>query len=731
MIKKINEFIAYSYYLLLLSVPLAVYPKTSELFEFNKMILTYAFAILIVFLWLIKMTLSGKIVFRKTPLDLFLIIFLLSQLASTIFSLDTRTSLLGYYSRFHGGLTSTLTYLLLYWAYVSNMNREKTEKAFKFMFFSALLVSLWAIFEHFGKSFSCLLFQDFRSFDVSCWVQDVQNRVFATFGQPNWLAAWLVALIPLTWSVALTSKINKQKSKIFYVMGLATLLFLALLFTKSRSGLLGFAVASVAFWGLAISFYYKNTASLNPNKQSVRSFISLFFTINISILLLIAIFGTPWTAKLSELKKDQPVRNEEVVIFQGPALEVGGTESGIIRRIVWRGALDIWKNNPVFGTGVETFAFSYYRHRPAEHNLVSEWNFLYNKAHNEYLNYAATTGTVGLISYLLLIFFSFIQILNPRSSILNKFANFKKQNFLDKHPTDRLEMQDVGYLTAALAAGYISILVTNFFGFSVVAVALLFFLFPAMAVSLTESTSKSEKTDKEIGKLTNPQVFMVAVSFFILIFGLYSVYKYWYADYLYAKGKLENDLGLFNQSRNTILKAIEYSANESVFWDELAESTASLAVYYDENGDAETAQQLAASALNESDKVLSLSPKSVILRKTRVRPLVKLSSIDPNYMYLAKNTLLEAKRLAPTDAHISYNLAITYMRTGDMETFYELIKDTIEMKPNYKEARYALAQYYIYEEKTQSAINELEYILQNIDYSSQIEMEIQELKEKT
>ena len=37
------------------------------------------------------------------------------------------------------------------------------------------------------------------------------------------------------------------------------------------------------------------------------------------------------------------------------------------------------------------------------HNLTSEWDFLYNKAHNEYLNYLATTGLFGLGSYLLFI----------------------------------------------------------------------------------------------------------------------------------------------------------------------------------------------------------------------------------------------------------------------------------------------------------------------------------------
>ena len=43
----------------------------------------------------------------------------------------------------------------------------------------------------------------------------------------------------------------------------------------------------------------------------------------------------------------------------GPALESGGTESGQIRTIVWKGALEIFKHYPLLGTGPETFAFAY------------------------------------------------------------------------------------------------------------------------------------------------------------------------------------------------------------------------------------------------------------------------------------------------------------------------------------------------------------------------------------
>jgi len=178
-----NKIIEHSFYALFFLVPLVMTPWNFELFEYNKMMLVYILTILITASWLIKMVFRRRVIFTRTFLDIPLIIFFASQLLSTIFSIDRHTSLWGYYSRFHGGLFSSVSYLLLYYALVSNLNREKVFKSLYSLLISATLVSLYGVAEHFG-------------IDAKYWVQDVQNRVFSTLGQPNWLAAWLVALRP-------------------------------------------------------------------------------------------------------------------------------------------------------------------------------------------------------------------------------------------------------------------------------------------------------------------------------------------------------------------------------------------------------------------------------------------------------------------------------------------------------------------------------------------------------
>lgn len=667
-----------------------LFPQTSELFEFNKIVLTYVLTLLIVSSWIVKMVVEKKILFRRTLLDIPLLIFLASQLLSTITSTDLRTSLLGYYSRFNGGLLSSISYSLLYWAYTSNMDKKGTLKAIFISLASAVLVSIYAVAQHLG-------------IDSEVWVQDVKNRVFSSLGQPNWLAAWLVALMPLTWALAISnfqsqsdklrlfSIFKSKKFALWFWTGLSSLFFLVLLYTKSRSGLLGFGGAWIIFW-ITVSW---------QKRKEFKKFVKTLLIVNTALLFILALEGSSWTPSLRELinksKSNAKSQMSQIAEPVGPALEVGGSESGDIRKIVWSGATDIWKNYPILGTGVETFAFSYYNFRPAKHNLVSEWEYLYNKAHNEYLNFAATTGSLGLAAYLLLIGFILF-------SFIKKIPNSKSKN------SNNLTF-DIWNLS--LMSGFASILVTNFFGFSVVPVALQFFLYPAFAVVLVRS-EKQEARRLSHGSINNSQKVLIIIILSLITYFLLLIARYWYADYLYAKGKLENDSENYTQARQTLIKATALSSREAIFWDELSQSSTKIAQILNEEGDGKLTQQFAQSAIRESELAVKLSPTNVNLRRNRASMFIKLSAIDQNYLVLARDTLLAATELAPTDAKLFYNLALSYLRTGEYQKSIEKFEQTIEMKRNYRDAWFALALVHIDEGEIEKARSELEYILTNI-----------------
>ncbi len=660
----LDKAISFLFYILFFLVPLIFCPLTSELFEFNKMVTVYLLTVLILTCWFGKMILAKKIVFRRTIFDYPLLIFLFSQGLSTIFSIDFRTSLLGYYSRFHGGFLSYLCYSLLYWAYVSNLEKEKTVKSLRFLLLSAVLVSFYGVLQHFG-------------IDKDYWVQDVVSRVFSTFGQPNWLASWLVVILPVSWAMMLSWKEKyfdiKHRWLLFAISGLY---FLVLLYTKSRSGLLAFLVSWVVFW-FPILFYY-----LRGTEFAESQLLKKFFILNFSYLVIFLLTPTPYFAGLPAFLQKRSVPDETMV--KGPALEIGGTESGTIRKIVWKGAVDIWKHYPILGTGVETFAYSYYQFRPVEHNLVSEWDFLYNKAHNEFLNFAATTGTLGLGAYLFLI---------------GSFIYFLIKNWR------------VSFFHLAFLSGIIGLEVSYFFGFSVVPTSLLLFLIPGMAIAFSETKSRKEKEPKglSLGQKLGLILLIIVTAWFVISIG-----KYWLADLNYSRGKSANSSDNFNAAREYLSQAIKLSPNESIFWDELSETDAQLAIALSESGQKEQASIFIETAIRESDRAIFLSPKNVNIKRNRASTFIKLSAFDPNFLKRARDVLQETILLAPTEAKLFYNLGLTYLRLGDYENSIKTLGKTVTMKPNYRDARLAMAFALIDVGEKNRAKEQLNYILEKI-----------------
>ncbi|MCH7541930.1 O-antigen ligase family protein, partial [Patescibacteria group bacterium] len=446
--------IEYTFYVLIFLVPIIWLPFTSELFEFNKIILVYFGTSIVLTAWIFKSVSERAFTYKRTPLDIPILLFLAANIAATIFSIDQHVSIFGYYSRFNGGLLSTVSYIILYFALVTFFNREKLYRLLKILLFSAAFVAVYAILQHPNP-----LFRNadgsFRGIDAGYWNQNAQARAFSTLGHPNWLAAFMIMVIPIGFFFLVAARqiwerILISTSLIAY--------FLAFTFTYSRGGTVGFvAMAAVLIVGLIftfrkeiLSYFRKGQASRILNKiqpPKIGFYISLVI---IGWLSVFYFFGNAFTSRGINLAA---IRAEGET-----QLAAAGNETGRIRLIVWKGGVEIFKNSPIFGSGVETFAFSYNLFRPPEHNLTVEWDFLYNKAHNEFVNYLSTTGGLGIATYMIL-------VITP-AVLVTIYLNLK-----------RSYLQKIFALSLlASLAGYHS---QNFFGFAVVPIALLFFLVPA------------------------------------------------------------------------------------------------------------------------------------------------------------------------------------------------------------------------------------------------------------
>ena len=668
------KIIEISFYALFFFTPLLMFQGNSELFELPKMFFVWAATTLIFGLWLIRMIVNGKVIFQRTFLDLFLLSYLVTQLLSYWLSIDHHTSLWGYYSRFNGGFAASLAYTLLYWSFVSNMTIQNTLYTIRYMLISALLVALWGIPSHFGYDPTCALLG--FGFNTNCWTEQFVPtvRIFSTLGQPNWLAAWLVALLPLAWCELIFkyqfSIFNfKKLFRVTCYLLLVALLTLALFYTNSKSGFAGFAVALVVFlagiaWILKKSQLFVKVVTVGLVGIVVGGVLALPH-----VPTLIRPVGTCLSIMFPANYR-LPTTNHE--------LRTDITSSSDIRCIVWRGAIDIWQTYPLLGTGPETFAYSYYQFKSPQHNLTSEWNFLYNKAHNEYLNMAANTGSIGLVAYFILI-----------GAIAYLFLrNFQIEN--------SLEIGNSQLVILALAAGWTSILVTNFFGFSVIPVQLQFFLYPAFAFMLTNSklpaspagrqTPNSKLSTPFLPKLIAISSVLILISYFLLL-----LFRYFLADIHYSQTKNFASHGDYTNALSSIRKVLELRSNEPVYLDELSNVLSSIVVLVSPTNP-EAASEAAELAIKSSDKALASSPGNLNFLNTRSSMFVKLSTLDLNYMENAKIVYEQAALLAPTNVQTQYNLGTFYLHIQDYTLAKQVLEYTVSLRPNFRDARFALAQ---------------------------------------
>lgn len=691
----LTQILTYSFYLLFALTPLIWAPWTSELFEFNKMFFVYALTIIITATWLLKIINQQSLILNRTPLDIPLLLFLGASILSTVFSIDRHISIFGYYSRLNGGLLSLISYLLLYYALISNFNKEQALKFFKAALLGGILVALWAIPEHFGVSLSCILLTG--KADAACWVQDVQARVFATLGQPNWLAAYLAMLIFPTLYFLMTS--TKRFSTLLYTLYL-TLFYLAFTFTYSRGATLGL-MAGFATFIIAICWLILKKFPVRP-RQSLLVILVIFLLVNL-------VFGSALTNFKLISKFAPPSRPAltTAVKSSGTQLETGGTESGKIRLIVWQGALDIFKAYPIFGSGLETFAYAYYQYRPASHNLVSEWDFLYNKAHNEFLNYLATTGLVG--------FFSYMAIIISLSLYSIKYLVSRKNA-----PTNPSLHTTYYILNISILASYTSYLVQNFFLFSVVTTALFFYLFPAILFVVTDS-AKPIKIPSSLHTASyillntiykRPFYTKLTQGIIILVFGLllFTLVKFYLADTYFAQGMKVSSSNP-GKAYNLLYQAVTLNKIEPYYQSELAYLAAAAAVSL-EKEDATLSAQLKEQAKEQTSSLLNKYPQNVSYLKTAVRTYYLLSTIDQKFVQKTLETLDQALKLAPTDAKLLYNKGVILDQQNQTKEAVSALEKTLKLKPNYREAYLTLSTLYAQEKQLDKAKETIEAMFQ-------------------
>jgi O-antigen ligase len=467
-----------TYTLFLFLTPLLVTSFLKELFEFPKANFLYFVTGVLILLggW----RLSPKLIKRDWNLGQKLILWpliliLISNLISFAFSSSYYTSLFGYYTRFNGGLVSILCIIILVFLLLnSGFDKNSVDRLLLAVLLSGLVISVYAVLQKAG-------------IDKGLWKEDSTSRVFSTLGQPNWLAAYLIPIFYLSLYLGF-----KLKTHILLKFIPALIVYFAILFTYSISGVFAFG----------ISFLIYILLNLNNLKKWIKKYWYVF-TILFFLTLAAAI---PLKNRITN-----QVNNMSGIFIllqsdESRNFEANYGDTGKIRLILWDGTLNLITSSTkqfLIGSGPETFAYEFPKFRPDSINATSEAGFVHNKPHNWYLEIFANLGLFGFLSYL-----SFI------AAVIFLFVRSKKSQF--------------GMI---LFCGWISILVTNFFGWPTVPLSILFFLIPIFAYY----ENLKFKTPKQ-----NLQIFSFIKFFPIFLLGNFLIFSsviFVTADYFYKKGE--------------------------------------------------------------------------------------------------------------------------------------------------------------------------------------------------
>lgn len=624
--------IEYGFYALAFLTPLFFTSLTFELFEFPKMILVYLLTILIGSSYLIKAIKSGCFGFSRTPLDKPIAALVLVNVLSTIFSIDRYTSIFGYYTRFSGGLLSLLAYVVLYYIFVWEIGRirEIRDRFIKLLLISAFFVSTYGILQHFG-------------IDKDYWVQDVQRRVFSTLGQPNWLAAFLVMVIPVSLSLTLENvksqnsnlKPTPQISKLFYTL-FPVVLYTSFWFTYSRSGLLGFGAMLVTFLSLI-------------GKENLRRNIKLLGIVFAAWAVISILTFTPTIAEKIPVAAASE-RGSKYDTSEPRSLSSPPSGSTIqIRLAVWKGTLSLIKDHWFLGTGPETFAYSFLPYRPVELNQTAEWEFLYNRAHNEYLNIAATTGLLGLGAYLWLV---------VKFVLLNVKNRAAPNNILQ----------------AGLFAGWVGALVTNFFGFSVVVTSLLFWLYMALNVSRCQGVkvSRKERESKAESLSGRKKLALIIVLLFTIYYSLFTT-NLFLADVSFNLGEKARRYGLDETAVEYYQGAVSLNPREPRYHRELASVLSAMGKFAEAEREAEIAYQL--------------NPRNSLTLRSLTSTYSQMSRKDQKYQGRAEDLAKEVIDQQPTNPQPYYQQALIFLAAEKNGEAAASLKKSLELKPDYQKAR--------------------------------------------
>ncbi len=290
--------------------------------------------------WLFKIVLSGRTNFVRTPLNLVILLYVVTMVISVIFSPFKLNSLLALKEEW---------LLLAFFLVVNNIKREtEVESLLTILILTSTLVAIYAIWQHYGGMdlYRHKLLEPRGEVFISLGFFDHH----LTFGG-YWMLVFLLSCIFLLY---------RRRSGLFRILDFAApaLLGFSLVFSYARSAWFG-ALTGVVALGLL--------------KGGRFAYLMIIGVLAVCILVFVIEPTSLERIKEIDLSRDRP-------------------ESTRVR--LWQTSMNMIKAKPIWGIGLGNFGQLFDRYKVEG---------IYDTTchpHNDFLNVAVNSGLLGLLAYL-------------------------------------------------------------------------------------------------------------------------------------------------------------------------------------------------------------------------------------------------------------------------------------------------------------------------------------------
>lgn len=342
-----------------IAIPLWFDGHLYSVFDLSKITVLYILIFLLVALWAVR----GGFRWAQNALTFPILAILASTIISTVFAVNPYLSFAGTYKRY-GGLLSTMVYMVLFFAVVEFVNRDRIKTFMNVVVLTACVASVYGILQCFGL-------------DPYNWTTNFGfgRRAVATFGHPSFFGAYLIMALPLVIYGILRG--NK------WMYPVAGLLMYALFLSKTRSAFVGMVAALIYFFVL-----YRHKVSYKVIGLVLAVIIGLSFVMP----------NSPMKRFVSDFKNGKP--------------------SGTIAERIKIGmvCLDIIRDNPVFGVGLDCLGTRYATYYETRYEEIGRGDN--NRAHNAVLSILVEQGIVGLLAWLWFVVVYFRKVLANRDDLV-------------------------------------------------------------------------------------------------------------------------------------------------------------------------------------------------------------------------------------------------------------------------------------------------------------------------